>query len=307
MGFLFMPPTIVGGTVLVISDIRSQNYVTGVSGWAIFANGDAEFFNIFIRGNFSNGLPGTKHIEILQGTNSIDFYSGSVDEDVNGKLEIDTAPGISGDEGFVRLVAPTMDGVFGDVSFLELRTKTAPDVPQSDATLFAEEGFIGGAESSAIWSDTNDTFIINTNSGDVSYTQDANGGFHRFAVLGSDTIEIAGSVISIMNETWHIVGAGGEPAFQNSWTSVGSRTPRFRKYPDGDISIEASFANGSAANAAIFTLPVGYRPPATFAFTATTGAGAHVRGVITSAGVVNFSNGGSTVQTDVIVRFSTLA
>jgi hypothetical protein len=38
------------GTVLVRSDIRSQNYVAGSAGWIIEADGDAEFNSVVIRG-----------------------------------------------------------------------------------------------------------------------------------------------------------------------------------------------------------------------------------------------------------------
>ncbi len=54
------------GTVLVRSDIRSQNFVAGTSGWRIEADGDAEFNSIVIRGSttvggatlYYNGTPG---------------------------------------------------------------------------------------------------------------------------------------------------------------------------------------------------------------------------------------------------------
>jgi hypothetical protein len=42
---------IVGGTILRIPAIMSPNYVAGVSGWAIFQTGDAEFNDIELHGN----------------------------------------------------------------------------------------------------------------------------------------------------------------------------------------------------------------------------------------------------------------
>lgn len=39
------------GTVLVREQVQSQDYVPGVSGWVIRADGSAEFFNVFIRGS----------------------------------------------------------------------------------------------------------------------------------------------------------------------------------------------------------------------------------------------------------------
>lgn len=54
------------GTVLVRSDIRSQNFQPGVAGWRTEADGDAEFNNVIIRGAtttggatlYYNGTPG---------------------------------------------------------------------------------------------------------------------------------------------------------------------------------------------------------------------------------------------------------
>ena len=63
-------------------------------------------------------------------------------------------------------------------------------------------------------------------------------------------------------EDWHIVGAVGEPAFQNSWTAEsGYMTPGFRIREAGVVDIYGKFKSGSSGTVA-FTLPVGYRPNA---------------------------------------------
>lgn len=64
MGFVYQIPATVGGTVLVIERIESQNYVPGSFGWAIFANGDAEFNNLVARGSLIVGPEASQHIEI---------------------------------------------------------------------------------------------------------------------------------------------------------------------------------------------------------------------------------------------------
>jgi hypothetical protein len=88
-------PTVVGGTVLVIERIESQNFVTGVSGWAIFADGSAEFFNVTIRGDFITGTgPPDPHIEILRVPGDrIEFYTGNADETAPGFLRVGEAGG----------------------------------------------------------------------------------------------------------------------------------------------------------------------------------------------------------------------
>lgn len=64
MAILFEQP-LTAGTVLVRSDIRSQNFVTGSAGWRIEASGNAEFNSVVIRGGtivsglalYYNGAP----------------------------------------------------------------------------------------------------------------------------------------------------------------------------------------------------------------------------------------------------------
>lgn len=59
MAIEFVNP-LTAGTVLVRSDIRSQNYVPGTSGWIIEADGDAELNDVVIRGDLEsdNYVPG---------------------------------------------------------------------------------------------------------------------------------------------------------------------------------------------------------------------------------------------------------
>jgi hypothetical protein len=63
-------------------------------------------------------------------------------------------------------------------------------------------------------------------------------------------------------EAYHLVGATGEPAFQNGWVNYDpSFTPlSFRKDPAGQVAIRGMVKSGSIP-ATIFTLPTGYRPP----------------------------------------------
>ncbi len=60
------------------------------------------------------------------------------------------------------------------------------------------------------------------------------------------------------NEGWRVVGAAGEPAFQNSWVNYGSgyTQARFKKDKENTVFVEGLVKNGSST---IFTLPAGYR------------------------------------------------
>lgn len=85
--------SIVGGIGTLIREfIQSPNFVTGVSGWRISKNGDAEFNNIFIRGtlelpaNVAPGEVGTiwwndgntqEHAQIFRQNNAVVITGGS--------------------------------------------------------------------------------------------------------------------------------------------------------------------------------------------------------------------------------------
>ena len=60
------------------------------------------------------------------------------------------------------------------------------------------------------------------------------------------------------NEAWRVVGAAGQPAFQNSWVNYASgyTGARFKKDKENTVFVEGLVKNGSGT---IFTLPSGYR------------------------------------------------
>lgn len=70
---------------------------------------------------------------------------------------------------------------------------------------------------------------------------------------------------AIPMDTWHIVGAAGQPTFQNGWIPApGDSPPSFRKFPDGTVQIKGLMTKSSGnfiVNELVFTLPSGYWPP----------------------------------------------
>lgn len=61
MGLTPAEEPVTAGTTLILSDIRSQNYVAGTSGWIVEADGDAEFNNLTVRGElFVTGDDGSQ-------------------------------------------------------------------------------------------------------------------------------------------------------------------------------------------------------------------------------------------------------
>lgn len=74
----------------------------------------------------------------------------------------------------------------------------------------------------------------------------------------ADRLEVVLPTI-IALEAWHLVGAAGEPAFQNGWINyAGYPAAAFYKDPLGIVHLKGVIRNGTL-NQAAFTLPVGYR------------------------------------------------
>jgi hypothetical protein len=71
-----------------------------------------------------------------------------------------------------------------------------------------------------------------------------------------------------------VVGVGGQPAFQNGWTDLGSgyASASFYIDPIGIVHLKGIIAGGAASSLA-FILPSGYRPPQNLAFAVAAGVG----------------------------------
>lgn len=93
MGFTYQTYPIVGGTVLIIERVQSQNYVAGSAGWAIAANGDAEFSNLVARGTFVSGDGTGKHIVINGAAGVIELWTGDPAQELPGSIGAISSPG----------------------------------------------------------------------------------------------------------------------------------------------------------------------------------------------------------------------
>lgn len=66
----------------------------------------------------------------------------------------------------------------------------------------------------------------------------------------------------VLTEPWHVVGAPGQPAFDNGWTSSASGSQvRFFRDPFGIVHLTGLAQNGTSD--LMFVLPSGYRPDST--------------------------------------------
>src|SRR4051812_35523455 len=102
-----------------------------------------------------------------------------------------------------------------------------------------------------------------------------------------------GSGSSVAMDPWHVVGAAGEPAFQNSWTNYGSgwATAGFRKDPLGKVRLRGLVKSGTLAT--VFKLPAGYWPPGHIAVASNTSGGLNIPGYTEVDSTGNVSCGGN--------------
>lgn len=63
------------------------------------------------------------------------------------------------------------------------------------------------------------------------------------------------------DQAWRVVGASGQPAFQNGWVNSagGAETVAFYRDALGFVHLRGSVKSGTA-DAIVFVLPLGYRP-----------------------------------------------
>jgi microcystin-dependent protein len=100
--------------------------------------------------------------------------------------------------------------------------------------------------------------------------------------------------IPLAMDPMHLVGQAGEPAFQNGWVNYpGYQAAGFRKYPDGKVRLKGLIQSGTTGTVA-FTLPSGYRPPATVLDAQETNSNANGRIDVQATGgvLMNTSNPG---------------
>lgn len=236
MGFTFQVPTIVGGTVLVIEQIESQNFVTGVSGWAIAADGTAEFANLTARGTLVGGQV------VINGPD----YPNSIALYTNNAGEVEPAT-----------IQPTGSGG-STAGILQLNSpKLQPSItPPAQITL---NGFNDGH--GLIEMDTDDVRMtaadaVTIESGaSLRMTND----FASYVNLNAGNWQIEG-------ETWHTVGAAGEPPFLGNWAVSGGVPVAFTKDATGRVQLRGRGVEAVASSTTIFVLPVGCRPSQTMSF-----------------------------------------
>jgi hypothetical protein len=115
------------------------------------------------------------------------------------------------------------------------------------------------------------------------------------------------ATLDITMDSWHLVGGSGEPAFQNSWANNASPATypvaAFRKDPTGRVALRG-LVNGGPTGVAMFTLPVGYRPPRALFFP-TDANGAYARITVNADGSIVHSAGATSNVNLNVIAFDT--
>jgi hypothetical protein len=226
MGFTFHTPAIVGGTVLVIEQIESQNYDPGVAGWAIMADGTAEFANLVARGTLIGGQV------VINGTeypNAIALYTENPSEIEPAVI---SPSGGVGNNGILRMESPVLFAG-GAPALLEL------------------SGFDDGHTTSTLESDN------------ATYSHDTatiNGASSVLIGDGTDHIRVDGHTASVDGETWHNV------TYNGNWATSGGLPVQYYRDATGRVQLRGRAAEAVALSATIATLPIGNRPSRNMSF-----------------------------------------
>lgn len=204
---------------------------------------------------------------------ALDYLDARIDTEVSARSASDTAEAaarVSGDADAVpkTLVDAKGDLLVGSAADTVIRKAVGAD----DLVLTASAASSGGVTWAAAVSPT----LVDAK-GDLLVGSAADT-LIRKAVGANDTVLTADSTAAggvkwatpgaASEEAWHSVGGGGEPAFEGTWANAGGayQTLQFKKVGN-EVRIRGVV---SGVGGIIFTLPSGYRPPATQDFATTT-------------------------------------
>lgn len=290
MAIEFLNP-LTAGTVLIRSDIRSQNFVSGSAGWRIEADGDAEFNSIVIRG-------GT----VVSG---LALYYDGTPALGNLIMSISAAAGVDSFGNAYLAGTNVYSGAsFAGLSDGNLRFGLTADgfPPAGLVGLSGADGLFASSPTSVADPDAATWALVD---GDTAVTPQSAAGYPHLDV-GASTSGVTGwingawvrSTVSggtSTAETWHT------PSFNANWSgtttfgalSGGLRTLQYRKDAEDNVWLDGTFVAAAGAGSAVFQLPVGYRPavntPIPVAFISSGGVAGNAWLYVSAAGNLNIN------------------
>ena len=284
-----------GGTVLVRPALQSPNYVAGVSGWAVFIDGSAEFNNLTIRGVFqgTNFILNSSGLFLYSGTpafgNLIASITPTFGTDTFGNTYLEGINTYSG-AAFAGLVAgnlllgliaqPADAGVVGlsgtDTTFVSSPTASDPDA----ATLALVAG---------------DTTITPLSAAGYPHVDIGAATAGTLAWINGAIIASTVSAGTSTAETWQT------PSYNANWAGTtaygglagGLGTLRYRKDAEDNTWLLGCFVASAGAGSAVLNLPAAYRPKTNYPFPVAFISGGGVAGnawmYVSAAGNLNLN------------------
>lgn len=309
----FSNPVVAGG-ILQVPAIESLNYVQGVSGWIVDRNGNAEFNNLSIRGQFNgtdfvinaagiffySSAPALNDLVIsLAWTAGMDIYgnpypSGLQVLNHGGADASGIAIGFSGStplqyflNGDTNLTNDPAEFVnvngSGTAMFATLVITSGEDATQTD---YIAINLDSSNESGTHFPTVSVIYIDPSAAGHNLFSVDLAGA----TVIGTITAVEPGTGLSRTNvavaETWHAV----TPA--SGWALGTSPAMSVKLGPDGTARLEGTIKYSSGtpgSGSTMFTLPAAYRPVTGKFYLTPTANGIFLISIATS-GAVTISN-----------------
>lgn len=216
-------PIAAGDGSLIYPALKSPNYVTGVSGWQISRDGDAEFNNVTVRGIVDITGPDGSEVRIATSAGAfIDFYPPDL-----------TTPGVSKVAGSIFA---TSSDTPSPVASITIESPSLVDAPLSSSPSFIQLLSSRLDGSAAPW--------LNMGSGS---------GGTRFTLDDRDIWGTTTSVSVQGNDTSVLSGSTASTTFTNTLSTSGIRGIAFITPPSGTVGIVGG-CGGFNNTAAGFTL-----------------------------------------------------
>lgn len=244
---------IAAGDDLVIPALQSPNYVAGVSGWAVFRNGNVEFNSGTFRGTVTAGtFQGNDFIITATGAF---WYSGAP---AAGNLLASVVPGTS------PVADPEGNAALPGITSYEASNFTATSLGAQGVFCYAAASQAGpyGAAYAFLSFDTSGELFLSTALGGIQLSSVSgilvNAGALGITLDGPVTATggTAASPTVVTTDTWHAAA----PA--NGWANQGGGLYelQYRLMPDNSVWLIGVISSAALTSTQFFTLPAGYRP-----------------------------------------------
>lgn len=271
----FADPIAAGGGQLVIPQIRSPNFVTGVSGWIVRIDGSAEFNNLTIRGTFNgtdfvinsagaffyNGVPAAGNLlASIAPASGTDAHGNSYNQGVANYSQGADNVYISLNSGHIFMGSLDVSSAIvqaGQVEVIDSLSNTAP----AAISVQAPSGVIGSTAHIDLFGESKDGV---TAMPQISLVTPQSSVIlqNLLMQLSTGLFAVASNPSTGLAEVWNPLSLTGGVSAGNDINGT-TYTPAYKLMPDGNVALKGCVlagAGGLAANTTWATVPAGYRP-----------------------------------------------